>query len=172
MQRNTFFKLCSKLRHFIERQISNMCQPIDVEKQVAVTYYLSDEGRFRIIVKVFGISWASTSIIIRRVTQAISMHMGPKYITLPKTEEDANDKITNFFSAQGVPQCLGTIDGTHIEIKEPSLNLTDYKNSKKWASLNVQARCDYQYCFMDVVVKWPGCVHHAHIFLTLICARC
>ena len=40
------------------------------------------------------------------------MHMGPKYITLPKTEEAVKDKI-NFFSAHGVPQCLGAIDGTH-----------------------------------------------------------
>ena len=98
MQRDTFFKLCSELRPYIERHLTNMRQPIDVEKQVAVTlYYLSDEGRLRKTANAFGISRASTSIIIRRVTQAISMHMGPKYITLPKTEEDVKDKITNFF---------------------------------------------------------------------------
>ena len=70
------------------------------------------------------------------------MHMGPKYNTLPKTEEAVKDKITNFFSVHGVPQCLGTNDGTHIEIKEPSLNPTDYINRKGWASLNYQACCD------------------------------
>ena len=88
MQRDTFFKLCSELRPFIERQTTNMRQPIDVEKQVAVTlYYLSDEGRSRKTANAFGISRASTSIIVRRVAQAISLHMGPNYITLPHTEE-------------------------------------------------------------------------------------
>ena len=48
MHQDTFFKLCSELRPFIERQKTNMCKPIDVEKQVAATlYYLSDEGRLR-----------------------------------------------------------------------------------------------------------------------------
>ena len=102
-----------------------------MEKQVVVTlYYLSDEGYLRKTTNAFGISQASTSIIIRRVAQAISMHMGPKCITLPKTEKAVKDKITKFFSVHGVPQCLGAIDGTHIEIKEPSLNPTDYENCK------------------------------------------
>ena len=39
MQRDTFFKLCSKLRSYMERQITIMRQPIDVEKQIAVTLY-------------------------------------------------------------------------------------------------------------------------------------
>ena len=67
MQRDAFFKLCSELRPYIERKITNMRQPIDVEKQVAVTlYFLSDEGRLRKTANAFGASRASTSICIRR----------------------------------------------------------------------------------------------------------
>ena len=58
-----------------------------------------------------------------------------------------------FYKQHGFPQCLGAIDGTHVNIKQPLENHTDF-----------QAVCDYLYCFTDVVIKWPGSVHDARMF--------
>ena len=138
---------------------------MEVDRQVALTlYYLADEGRMRKTANSFGLSRSSVSLIIRRVCRAICEHLEPQLIRLPITEAEVQEKTKNFFERFQFPQCMGAVDGTHIDIKRPSHKATDFINRKSWFSINVQACCDYNGQFMDVVVKWPGSVHDARVF--------
>ena len=84
------------------------------------------------------------SKIIREVCRAIIIHLGPDYIKLSFTEPEVKELAANFYKAHGIRQCLGAIDGTHIEIKQPKVNSTDYLNRKNKFLLNVQVTCDYK----------------------------
>lgn len=80
MSRLSFFNLADLLHPYIERQVTIMHIPVAVETQVAVTlYYLSDEGRLKKVANAFGLSRSCCSIIVRRVSSAITTHLGPLY---------------------------------------------------------------------------------------------
>ena len=72
----------------------------------------------------------SVSIIVRRVCRAITEHLGPLYIRLPSTEVEVEEKTKNFFARFNFPQCLGAVDGTHIDIKHTINNATEFINRK------------------------------------------
>ena len=71
--------------------------------------------------------------------------------------------MNQFHVYHGFPQFMGAVDGTHIPIKDPTENASDFINRKGYTSVNVQAARDYNYRLIDVAVKWPGIVHDARI---------
>ena len=129
MSRTSLLNLSEELRPYIAGITTRMRQPVDVVKKVACTlYYLSDEGRLRKTANAFGLSKQVVSKIIREVCGAITKYLGPVYIKAPFTEADVLELTTQFEKVYVIPQCLGAIDGTHIDIKQPTANSTEYVN--------------------------------------------
>ena len=122
--KESFYILCDELRPYTMKNTTQMRQPIDV-------YYLVDEGRMRKTANAFGTAKCTVFKIIYRVTKAINIYMGPKFIKLPVTEEEVTESCRLFLEKHGFPQCIGAIDGTHIPIKRPSDKSSAYINRRE-----------------------------------------
>ena len=79
-----------------------------------------------------------------------------------------DETVKGFLDNWGIPQCVGAIDGSHIPVKPPSMNHTDYYNRKGWYSILVQAVVDVNYLFTDLNVGWPRSVHDAHVYSPIL----
>ena len=56
----------------------------------------------------------------------ICQHLGPKFIKLPLSENEVKHLIYYFEKGHGFPQCLGVVDGTHVNSKSPKNDSTDF----------------------------------------------
>ena len=68
-----------------------------------------------------------------------------------------------FQRKKGLPNCIGSIDGTHIPIKAPYDNAEQYVNRKKFHSNQLQGVCDADRFFTDVYCAYLGSVHDARV---------
>ena len=117
----------------------------------------------RMTANTFGIHQCTVSNMIVQVCSAISEHLSPEYIRLPKTQDEMREKIAQFETKFGMVHAFSRIDGTHIPISRPHMDSQDYFNYKNFFSLNVQAVCDAKGYFMDIDCRWPGSVHNAKV---------
>ena len=74
----------------------------------------------------FGIHQCTVSKVVLEVCDAITKHLGPEYIHLPRTAEEMQRKVSQFELKFGMIQAFGRIDGTHVPIKTPSTDSHDY----------------------------------------------
>ena len=166
MSRESFMNLVEELELFIapDPRTPNY-RALTAEKKLAITlYYLKDTGTLNMTANCFGVAVNTVSLVINEVCNAITCQLGPKYLYLPKTEDEMRKKVAEFESKFGMIQAFGCVDGTHIPISCPVENSQDYFCYKQFYSINVQAVCDSKGIFMDVECVWPGSVHDSKVF--------
>ena len=66
--------------------------------------------------------------MLRRVCASICEYLATIYARLPTSEREVQELVNQFHGYHGFPQCMGAVDGTHIPIKEPTENASDYIN--------------------------------------------
>ena len=165
LEEASFFDLASHLRPYISPNpnLPNR-RAICANKKVAITlYFLKDYGTVSITANSFGIATNTASAVINKVCNAIVLYVGPKYLHLPKTNQEMKEKIAESETKFGMTLAFGCIDGTQSLLYAP-LNTHNYFCYRQFHSLSIQAARNYKGTFMDVECKWPGSVHNAKVF--------
>nr|CAI5821854.1 unnamed protein product [Callosobruchus analis] len=87
------------------------------------------------------------------------------FIKLPRTPPEFKGTSQEYYTVARFPKCIGALDCTHVKIISPGGNNAEiFRNRKGFFSFNVQAICDPNCMFQDVVCRWPGSTHDSHIF--------
>ena len=143
----TILHLKHKSLHFMDAAPAIRCQFMELGNRSSAkvqsnywiwndsNYYYSADDLFERPASNFSTprraSWQVVSKIVRVVCTAIIWHLGPVYIKLPFTENEMKKLVAQFEKAHVIPQCLGAIDGTHMEIKQHAINITDHRDLHK-----------------------------------------
>lgn len=163
VSRQTFLHLCAQLQRSIGKCNTRFRRAISVQKRVAITLWvLATPCEYRSVAHLFGVARCTVCRIVQDTCRAIVTVLLPKYIRFPEGER-LKETVKGFHEKWGIPQCAGSIDGTHIPVRPPSMNHTDYYNRKGWYSVIVQAVVDHNFLFTDLNIGWPGSVHDARV---------
>ena len=164
VSKQTFNYLCHRLQPLIEKQNTNMRRPVSVERRVAISLWiLATPSEYRMVSHLFGLARCTVCVIVHETCRAIAQNLQSVYISFP-TGESLKTVVEGFQCRWDIPQCAGSVDGTHIPITPPAMNHTDYYNRKGWYSIITQAVVDHNGLFRDLCIGWPGSVHDACVF--------
>jgi len=86
------------------------------------------------------------------------------FIRWPQGEPSV-EVMEKYEQNNGLPRCLGVLDGTHISIKASREPPEEYINRKNIHSIQLQAVCDRDRdrLFTDVYCAFHGFVHDARV---------
>ncbi|XP_044765378.1 putative nuclease HARBI1 [Coccinella septempunctata] len=110
-----------------------------------------------------GIHPTTPGRIVQKVTRSIAI-LYDQFIRFPDNERRKILK-RQFYDIARFPHVAGAIDCTHVKIQSPGGDDAEiFRNRKGYFSINVQAICNADLKFQNVVGRWPGSAHDSTIF--------
>ena len=154
--------LCDLLKGDLPCRGNRRCD-LTLEQKVLISLKTLGTGSFQNSSKdYFGVSQPVVSKTLSQFVDAMVKH-SDEFILMPRNQAEINSIKSEMYKDSGFPGAIGLIDGTHIPINVPPIGEYMYVNRKKFHSINVQAVCDHNAVFLDVVAQWPGSHHDSFI---------
>uniref|UniRef100_A0A8D0HT84 DDE Tnp4 domain-containing protein n=1 Tax=Sphenodon punctatus TaxID=8508 RepID=A0A8D0HT84_SPHPU len=137
-----------------------MREPIPMVQRVAIgVWALATPDSCRSVSQHFGVGLSTVACIVRDVCEAVEGVLLDRTIQL--LDQGA---VMAGFAAGGFPNCIGAVDGTHIEILRPAAGeALEYVNRHGYYSLHLQGVVDHRARFIDIYTGNSGRSHDARI---------
>lgn len=107
---------------------------------------------------------ATVHKIVKEVCQVLWTVLSKEYLKPPSTTTEWYRIAENFEDRWQFPNCLGAIDGKHVNVKAPANSGSLYFNYKKDFSIVLMACCDANYTFTMVDIGGYGSAHDSTLF--------
>nr|CAI5866062.1 unnamed protein product [Callosobruchus analis] len=146
-----FEKLLLKIAPKIQHQYRS--DGISCEERLVLTLqYLSQGTSMQALAWTFHTGHSTIHYIIHETCKALWDVLALDYLETPETPEKWEDISRGFQERWNFPHCLGSIDGTHVNIQAPPGSGSLFYNYKKHFSIILLGACDayYKFTYVDI----------------------
>ena len=160
MSKEIFLKLLRISSSFLSPDGNCLRPPIPLEKRLAVSLnWLATGNSYQSVGQAFGVSKPA---VIKFVKQFINgmCALRAQYIKFPKTISEIENCVASFHEKTNLPNVVGAVDGTHVDIIKPEgASAFDYYSRKQRYTIVNQAVCDGNLLSLSVDAGFPGSIH-------------
>ncbi|XP_021627400.1 protein ALP1-like isoform X2 [Manihot esculenta] len=160
--RKTFNYICSLVEEDMTAKSREFMflngKVLSLHDQVAVALRRLGSGDSLVTVAdSFGLNHSTVSQVTWRFVEAME-EKGLQHLKWPSSESEMAEIKSKFEKIQGLPNCCGVAETTHIMMllssSDPSSNV--WHDHEKNHSMILQAVVDPEMRFLDIVTGWPG----------------
>lgn len=157
--------LLSQVGPLLAKKPCHSREPISPAQRLIVTLrYLASGDSQQTHAFYFRLGRSTVCKIIKETTQAIWTSLQPRYLQYPETYSQWEVLAAEFEREWNFPNCIGALDGKHVQIEAPANSGSAYYNYKNFHSMVLMAICDAKYCFTMVDIGSYGRDNDASIF--------